>query len=246
MAKPWIGIPTRFRDSGEAIDAVRRYLDAILWAGGLPVVIPTFAPPEVATEYLERVDGLLLPGSPSDIDPAIFGEAPHAKLGKMLPERDAMDFSLLQHGDDAKLPILGVCFGAQSLNVFRGGKLVQDISSIIPGAAFHDDRGEPEKPARHTVRLVKDSLLARLAGTETVEVNSFHHQAVSEAGRNLRVVATASDGVIEAVEDTTGRFVVGVLWHPERSLHDDRFSQALFRAFVEEAGALGVSSYRRR
>jgi putative glutamine amidotransferase len=235
MAKPWIGIPTRFHDSGEPVDAIRRYLEAILWAGGLPVVIPTFAPPEQARGFLERLNGILLPGSPTDIDPAKFGEAPHAKLGKLLPERDSLDFALLQHGEDANLPVLGICFGAQSLNVFRGGKLVQDIPSVVPGAVAHDDHGVPEKPARHTVRLRRNSLLAGLAGAEAVEVNSFHHQAVGKPGRDLEIVATAPDGVIEAVEDTTGRFVVGVQWHPERGFQDDAFSKALWTAFVEAA-----------
>lgn len=235
MAKPWIGIPTRFHDSGEPVDAIRRYLEAILWAGGLPVVIPTFAPPEQVRGFLGRLEGILLPGSPSDIDPAAFGETPHPRLGKMLPERDALDFYLLQHGEDANLPVLGVCFGAQSLNVFRGGRLVQDIPAIVPGAVAHDDHGVPEKPARHTVRLRRDSLLASLAGADAVEVNSFHHQAVGQPGRNLAVVATAPDGVIEAIEDTTGRFVVGVQWHPERGFQNDAFSKALLTAFVEAA-----------
>src|SRR5436190_5609778 len=138
MAKPWIGIPTRFRDSGEPVDEIRRYLDAVIWAGGLPVMIPTFAPLSVVEEYRKRLDGILLPGSPTDIDPAIFGEARHPKLGKLLPERDALDLFLLEYGEQAQLPVLGICFGAQSLNVFRGGKLVQDIPAVIPSAVFHD------------------------------------------------------------------------------------------------------------
>jgi putative glutamine amidotransferase len=199
-------------------------------------MIPTFAPLSVVQEYRERLDGILLPGSPTDIDPAIFGEQPHPKLGKLLPERDALDLSLLEYGERKQLPVLGICFGAQSLNVFRGGKLIQDIPSVVPAAAFHDDHGEPQQPARHRVSLGKNSLLARLAGAEALEVNSFHHQAISEPGRNLKVVATAPDGVIEGVEDTTGKFFVGVQWHPERGFKDDAFAKALFTAFVEEAG----------
>jgi len=198
-------------------------------------MIPTFAPLSVAQEYRERLDGILLPGSPTDIDPAIFGEERHPKLGKLFPERDALDLLLLEYGDRVHLPVLGICFGAQSLNVFRGGKLVQDIPDVVPSAVAHDDHGEPEQPARHSVRLGKGSLLARLAGSEALEVNSFHHQAISEPGKNLRVVATAPDGVIEAVEDTTGKFFVGVQWHPERGFQDDPFARALFTEFVEEA-----------
>jgi putative glutamine amidotransferase len=235
MVKPWIGIPTRFRDSGEPVDEIRRYLDAVLWAGGVPVVIPTHTPLDRVPDYFERIDGILLPGSPTDIDPSIFGENPHPKLGKLLPERDALDFSLLRFAEQSDMPVLGICFGAQSLNVFRGGKLVQDIPAIVTAPVFHDDHGQPEMPARHVVRLKRESLVARLAGSESMEVNSFHHQAVASPGKNLEVVATAPDGVIEAVEDPTGRFFVGIQWHPERGFHEDAFAQRLFKAFVDAA-----------
>ena len=154
----------------------------------------------------------------------------------MLPERDALDFSLLEYAEQAELPVLGICFGVQSLNVFRGGTLVQDIPSIVAAPLFHEEHGEPQQPASHLVRLGRDSLLARLAGKDAVEVNSFHHQAVDAVGRNLKAVATSPDGVIEAIEDSSGRFIVGVQWHPERGFRDDAFSQALFQAFIREAG----------
>jgi putative glutamine amidotransferase len=234
MAKPWIGIPTRFQDE-HTTGKIRLYLEPVLWAGGLPVMIPTFAPSAVVLEYLSRLDGILLPGSTSDIDPAYFGEVPHPRIGKMIPERDALDFALLDYSDQANLPVLGICFGAQSLNVFRGGSLIQDIPSIVSAPVFHDDHGEPEQPARHVVQMNADSLLAGMAGSDAVEVNSFHHQSVGRVGRNLRAVATAPDGVIEAIEDVSGRFVIGVQWHPERGFRDNAFSRALFSAFVREA-----------
>ena len=199
-------------------------------------MIPTFAPAGVLREYVSRLDGILLPGSTSDIDPARFGEAPHPRLGKRVPEREALDFALLEHSDQANLPVLGICFGAQSLNVFRGGTLVQDIPSIVSSPVFHDDHGEPEQPARHIVRMNAGSLVAALAGKDAMEVNSFHHQSVGKVGANLRAVATAPDGVVEAVEDTSGRFVIGVQWHPERGFQEDAFAKALFTAFVQAAG----------
>jgi len=198
-------------------------------------MIPTFAPPEVTREYFSRLDGVLLPGSTSDIDPARFGEAPHPRIGKMIPERDALDFALLDYSDHANLPVLGICFGAQSLNVFRGGSLIQDIPALVSAPVFHDDHGEPEQPARHLIQLTADSRLSGMTAAGAVEVNSFHHQSVGRVGRNLRAVATAPDGVIEAVEDLSERFVVGVQWHPERVFREDTFSKALFSAFVREA-----------
>jgi len=234
MTKPWIGIPTRFQDE-HTTGKIRLYLEPVLWAGGVPVMIPTFASDSVLRDYLGGLDGILLPGSSSDIDPARFGETPHARLGKMVPEREALDFTLLDYSEKANLPVLGICFGAQSLNVFRGGTLIQDIPSIVPAAVFHDDHGNPEQPARHPVRMSTDSLLARLAGRSTADVNSFHHQSVAKVGSNLKAVATAPDGVVEAVEDVNGRFVIGVQWHPERGFQEDPFARALFSEFIKEA-----------
>ena len=235
MAKPWIGIPTRFQDE-HTTGKIRTYLEAILWAGGLPVMIPTFTSPANLLEYANRLDGVLLPGSSSDIDPACYGEPAHPRLGKLVPDRDALDFALLEYAEKANLPVLGICFGAQSLNVFRGGTLIQDIPALVTEPVCHDDDGDPQQPARHLVRLSKGSLLERLAGKDLVEVNSFHHQSAGQVGKNLQAVATAPDGVIEAVEETSsGRFVVGVQWHPERGFQKDAFAQILFTTFVEEA-----------
>jgi putative glutamine amidotransferase len=198
-------------------------------------MIPTFTSAANLAEYASRLDGVLLPGSSSDIDPSRYGEAAHPKLGNLVPDRDALDFALLEYTEKAKLPVLGICFGAQSLNVFRGGTLVQDIPALVREPVPHDDHGDPQQPARHFVRLSKGSLLERLAGKDLVEVNSFHHQSAGQIGKSLQAVATAPDGVIEAVEDPSGRFVVGVQWHPERGFQQDAFAQALFATFVEEA-----------
>jgi putative glutamine amidotransferase len=232
--KPWIGIPTRYQEKTEYVGQTRHYLDAILWAGGLPLLIPTVDDREIVGEYIGRVQGVLLPGSPTDVDPSHYAADRHEQLGRMYPERDATDFAILDLVEQKDLPTLGICFGIQSLNVHRGGSLVQDIPSTISDHLIHDEADE-KPPARHVVRISEGSLLARLAGTKDLEVNSYHHQAVHKTGRNLRPVAFASDGVIEAVEDTTGRFVIGVQWHPERGWKDDPFSKALFSAFIEKA-----------
>src|SRR5215813_4713640 len=232
MEKPWIGIPTRYHEKSEYIGQIRHYLDSILWAGGLPLMIPTVNDRDVIAEYVRLADGILLPGSPTDIDPAHYGAAPHEKLGKMYPERDATDFAILDLVESQRnLPLLGICFGIQSLNVYRGGSLIQDIPALVERAVVHDENND-QPPARHMIRVAEDSLIGRLAGRSNIEVNSYHHQAVEKPGRNLRPVAFANDGVIEAVEDTTGRFVLGVQWHPERGWNEDSFSKALFSAFI--------------
>jgi putative glutamine amidotransferase len=235
MEKPWIGIPTRYHDKSEYIGQVRYYLEAVIAAGGLPLMIPTTGDRSLIAEYVQRVDGILLPGSPTDVDPGHYGAAPHEKLGKPYPERDATDFAILELVESyPKMPVLGICFGIQSLNVYRGGSLVQDIPALVQAPVIHDEEDE-KPPARHMVRIAEDSLIHGLAGRSNLEVNSYHHQAVATPGRNLRAVAFANDGVIEAVEDTTGRFILGVQWHPERGWQEDSFSKALFAAFIEQA-----------
>ena len=234
--RPWIGIPTRYHDKTEMVGQIRHYLDAVVWAGGVPLLIPATDSRGYLQDYLERLDGILLPGSPTDIDPRHYGQQPEPRLGKLYPERDALDFALLEHGDKAGLPVLGICFGVQSLNVFRGGTLIQDIPSGVPAAIEHESKGtKPSEFTHHAVRFDKDSRLARLAGSEAGEVVSDHHQSIRDVGRDLRVVARAPDGVIEAVEDPTGRFILGIQWHPERGWAEDALSCAIFAAFVREA-----------
>jgi len=234
MEKPWIGIPTRYHEKSEYIGQIRHYLDAILWAGGLPLMIPTTNDREIIREYVRRVHGVLLPGSPTDVDPAHYGATPHEKLGKLYPDRDTTDFAILDFVEQTDLPLVGICFGVQSLNVYRGGSLVQDIPAVVKNPVIHDE--DNNKPAaRHMVRIAEDSLVGRLAGRAQMDVNSYHHQSIEEAGRNLRPVAFAPDGVVEAVEDTTGRFILGVQWHPERGWKDDPFAKALFTAFIDQA-----------
>jgi len=237
MKKPWIGIPTRYHEKSETIGQIRHYIDAVLWAGGLPLLIPSVGDPALIRQYMDHVQGILLPGSPTDIDPARYGAVPHPKLGRMYPERDATDFAILELVENRNLPLLGICFGVQSLNVYRGGSLLQDIPSQVLNAVIHDE-DENKPPARHTVRIDENSLIGRLAGRPEMEVNSYHHQSVQNPGRNLKPVAFATDGVIEAVEDTTGRFIVGVQWHPERGWKNDPLSQALFSSFIEQASSL--------
>lgn len=235
MEKPWIGIPTRYHEKSEYIGQVRHYLDAVMWAGGLPLMIPTVDDAAMVREYVQRVQGVLLPGSSSDVDPKHYGAMAHEKLGKLYPERDATDFALLDFAERQKgMPVLGICFGIQSLNVYRGGSLVQDIPALVERPVSHDEAND-KLPARHLVRVAEDSIVGHLAGGRQMEVNSYHHQAVGSLGKNLRPVAFANDGVIEAVEDTTGRFVVGVQWHPERGWQNDSFSKALFSKFIEQA-----------
>jgi putative glutamine amidotransferase len=213
----------------------RHYSEAVEAAGGLPVHIPLIPRPDFVKQVMADLDGLLLPGSNSDIDPQRYGREPHPQLGAVHPEKDATDLLALAEVDARALPLFAICFGLQVLNVSRGGTLIQDIVSQHPGAIKHE-QGAPRARHSHRVRLLEDSVIGQLAKGETAPVNSHHHQAIETLGQELLATAWAPDGIVEAAEDPRGdRFVVGVQWHPELGWERDEFSQALFNRFISEA-----------
>lgn len=243
---PLIGVVGKHDEKRETIGQSRRYLDAVLAAGGLPVIIYPMTDRELLREFAGRLDGLLLPGSSTDIEPSIYGATPHPNLGRAYPERDVTDLELLNYADSQSLPTLGICFGIQSLNVSRGGSLVQDIPALVPDSLKHTLKDSEGGPARHSVRIEQGSVLAGLAGGNAVDVNSYHHQSIERVGDRLRATAVSSDGVVEAVEDTQGRFIVGVQWHPEQDWQQNPFSRSLFNEFVQQARAFRISRAKAR
>lgn len=221
----------------------RDYSEAVEGCGGLPVHIPLIPKTDYLNELVAELDGILLPGSDTDPDPYRYGEDPHPRLKKVIPEKDETDLAVLAAAEERSLPVLGICFGMQILNVSRGGSLIQDIGSQVDSPLKHD-QGIPLERNSHRIRIEDGSLLASLAGkgtdgVENVKVNSHHHQAVKVVGRDLRAIASTSDGVIEAVEDTReGRFVLGVQWHPELSWRSDTLSNGIFQTFVEKCSGM--------
>jgi putative glutamine amidotransferase len=185
-------------------------------------------------DILERVQGIVLLGG-ADVDPEIYGEAPHAALKRADPERDAYEIALARAAVAGDVPVLAICRGLQVLNVALGGTLVQDIPSERPSAVPHDV-SDPKDHLAHAVRVAPGSMLHGLLGRHvsadgTSSVNSRHHQAAGRLGEGLIVTATAPDGVVEALERPASRFCLAVQWHPENFCGTDRF-QALFDAFV--------------
>lgn len=213
----------------------RYYSEAVEAAGGLPVHIPLIPRPDFVKHVVADLDGLLLPGSNSDVDPQRYGREPHPQLGAVHPEKDATDLLALAEVDDRAMPLLAICFGLQVLNVSRGGTLIQDIVSQHPEAIKHE-QGAPRDRHSHRVRLLGDSIVGQLAKRETAPVNSHHHQAIETLGRELVATAWAPDGIVEAAEDPrSDRFVVGVQWHPELGWEQDDLSRSLFSRFISEA-----------
>jgi putative glutamine amidotransferase len=240
---PRIAIPVphsgdREDDRKYAERALPQYEAAVRGAGGEPVRIELNQTPGQVMKQIERCDAVLLPGSRADVDPEKYSAERHEKTAPADVKRDMVDELLLQDAYDKRKPVLGICYGLQSLNVYRAGSLVQHIESAI-----NHDAGRAVAKA-HTVKIEPESKLAEIVGaTQTVAVNSSHHQSADAAGDGLRVVArSAEDEIIEALEGTApGHFVLAVQWHPERSVSDGpevaESARAIFRAFIEAARA---------
>jgi putative glutamine amidotransferase len=231
--RPFIGITMRHELKTERFYLARQYGDAVAAAGGVPVHISLIPDAELIAAFVGRLDGVLLPGSASDVDPLRYGREPHTKLGPVHPLKDETDLLVLQLSEERRLPLLAICFGMQVWNVYRGGTLIQDINSQVPTPLKHE-QGAPRERHSHKVSVNPESLLGRLAGEVSAKVNSHHHQALEHLGEGLRASAWSSDGLIEAVEDTMeGRWALGVQWHPELAWEKDELSQTIFKAFVE-------------
>lgn len=234
--KPQIAIPEPCSYDAEYSNrALPPYVRAVEACGGEAVVIPLTLPQEEIARRITACSAVLLPGSKADIDPEKYSMQRHEKTAPADPLRDAADELLLQDAFNLHKPVLGICYGLQSLNVWRTGTLVQHIESSVN----HEAKRETE--IAHQVLIARDSLLAnelkRGPGQEAIPVNSSHHQAAGVIGDGLRIAARCpDDGTIEAIEGTLpGHYVLAVQWHPERSFERDEPSHNLFQSFVDAA-----------
>ncbi|HEY1262901.1 MAG TPA: gamma-glutamyl-gamma-aminobutyrate hydrolase family protein [Terriglobales bacterium] len=235
---PRIGIPLPKSGDPEYVErALPQYERAVEMAGGEPVRIPLDRSSADVQKIAEQCDAILLPGSSADIEPARYGVTEkHPQTSAADPLRDAVDNLLLESAYGSRKPVLAICYGLQSLNVYCRGTLVQHIESAINHEAGR------KVPVAHQVAIDPGSRLGTTLGggpSLSLPVNSSHHQAADVVGEGLRVVARCSeDGVIEALEGTApDHFVLAVQWHPERSAEDDEASRAIFRALVNAAKA---------
>lgn len=211
------------------------YIKAVVRAGGVPLIIPVETDREILIEIGELIDGLILSGG-EDVDPMIYGSIPDDKTGRISPDRDDYELFLTDYiYKKTKKPILAVCRGLQILNVYLGGKLILDI----PRAGYNTHSisvNERYNPV-HKVRIEEDSLLYNIINKSELGVNSHHHQGISQLGRDLRIIAKAEDGLIEAVEhkDIEDRFIMGLQWHPEMLCLSDEGQYKIFDYFINEA-----------
>ncbi len=237
MPKPLIGITTRNgRDAdGHPLTALQHsYISAVTQAGGLPVLIPSVLSAEDFLDLYSRLQGILFSGG-GDVSPKYFNGSDHPLIGEVDEARDLTEITLLRRAVSDGKPILGICRGAQVMNVALGGTLYTHIPDQLTGALDHDYPGNMRRTLAHAVHVDGATRAAEIFGETLLRVNSLHHQALKDIAPPLKVVGRAPDGVVEAVEIPTHPYAIGVQWHPEW-LTDQPAMQRLFKSFVEAAG----------
>ena len=207
--QPVIGITGNYDDLTCKLG--QGYYKSVVAAGGVPVIIPPVADTDTIVNTLERIDGLILSGG-GDFNPLWTGEEPSTKLGGINKERDLPELLITRLAYNRQIPMLGICRGIQTLAIALGGEVAQDISDA---ATVKHSQNADRSEATHSVTIEPDSILAQIYTDERIAVNSFHHQAVKAAGEKFRVVAKATDGIIEAIESSEFKSILGVQWHPE-------------------------------
>ncbi len=210
------------------------YVKTIERAGGQPVIIPIIENLETMTRTINLLDGIIFSGG-ADIHPRVYGESPKKNLGIMNPNRDIHEINLAKKVlYEMNIPVLGVCRGIQLLNVATGGTLYQDLILEKKEVFNHSLLGSPKDYPAHKVNIKKESRLYEIFKKEELWVNSYHHQGIKKLGKDFIVTMTADDGVIEAIEYSSDRFVVAVQWHPEMMFEKNDEYMDLFNKFIEE------------
>lgn len=240
--RPIIGITCDYDWEARNFLLPSGYVEGVCQAGGFPLLIPPTS--ANATEkgisvIISQIQGLLLTGG-QDVHPRYFGEEPHAAIGRVNPPRDDLELPICQAAVEVNMPVLGICRGAQLMNIALGGDVYQDLSTQYKdGELICHDQSAPKWAPFHHVSIKEESRLHQILGTHQIDTNSFHHQAVRTLASSMEAVAWAADGVIEATESKSHTFLIGVQWHPERMLEDPHMIR-LFEAFVEAAGAYKI------
>lgn len=240
--KPVIGISVNIEEvdkepflGEERLNLNKNYVQAIIKAGGIPILLPFVQEEREVQAQLHLIDGLLLSGG-YDIQSTLYGEEPHPDLGSVYPERDQYELTLLKIAATQNKPILGICRGMQLINVAFGGTLYQDIAQAsLSGQLLHFQRAR-SFVASHTVELT--ARLYQIFEQKSMMTNSFHHQAIKNLAPGFQVNARTKDGLIEGIEKEGNSFLLGVQWHPEKMIEHHPMMLKLFRALVDQAKEL--------
>ncbi|WP_226536674.1 gamma-glutamyl-gamma-aminobutyrate hydrolase family protein [Fictibacillus halophilus] len=245
--KPLIGLTSTvmsintIETQNENVDTIvvyNKFAETVRDAGGIPVVIP-MGKPEEADYYAKLCDGIIFTGG-EDISSITYGEEPHPKVKKVNKHRDDFEIELVKKARENERAILAMCRGYHLLNVSYGGTIVQDVVSEFDDAINHFQSSATRTEPSHTVTIDENSKLYKIVGEKEVAVNSFHHQAIGEVGKGLRVAARAADGIIEALEleDDEATFLLGTQWHPEELRHENKNMMAIITNFIEAASKI--------
>lgn len=206
----------------------QNYADAVVEAGGVPLALPH--EPDQADDYLDIIDGLVITGGAFDVDPSIFGAGERHPTVVTKDRRTAFELAVTHGALERDMPLLGICGGQQLLHVALGGTLIQHIPDEIPEALAHEQPNPRDEPG-HSISVLPGTLLHRIVGTDSLDVNSAHHQAAKDASDEIIINAVAPDGVIEGIEAIGKRFCLGVQWHPEYKVSAG--DGAIFQAFID-------------
>src|SRR5271170_1806603 len=241
--RPLIGISLSNQDPDSAHPELPQYYEisveyprAVEMAGGIPVLLSHTHDESLRNELIERLDGLIIPGG-ADVNPKLYGQANHPSTRLMDTLRQDFDFAMLSLAERKNLPTLSICLGSQIMNVQRGGTLHQHLADILKAGDIRhasDPSIDTDRNAWHDVMLTPGSHLQKIFSVDHLKVNSRHHQGIDRTGRGLVISARSPDGVIEAIEDPTLNFWIGIAWHPE-GLVKDAQQLKLFEALVHAA-----------
>jgi putative glutamine amidotransferase len=238
--RPLVGITPDIAASPRAREPMiviqERYARAVEAAGAVPLVLPVLPSSSSMRAMIENLDGLVVSGGNFDIHPKFYGEQPIAALGAIKEDRTDFELGLIALALKRDLPLLGICGGAQAINVALGGSLYQDIDAQRPERIEHQ-RSDLKDRGGHAVAVHEKTQLRKIVARPTLEVNTTHHQAVKAPGKHIVVNATAEDGVVEGIESAAHRFVLGVQWHPEFLVHRDAAQRKIFAALVRACRA---------
>ena len=231
--KPVIGLTPLYEEENRCLQMRADYMDAVQNAGGVPVILPLTDDSVVLQRAISLCNGILLTGG-QDVAPELYGEHPLPECGKICPHRDRTDRIVFQYAMERDLPLLGICRGAQLINVLLGGKLWQDLPSQTRTPLTHRQQLPHDKPV-HKVNLCPGTPLHKLIPAGSLEVNSLHHQGIRLPAPGTTVMAKADDGLIEAFAVNGKSFIWGIQWHPERMFHAADHARILFQELVRRS-----------
>lgn len=232
--KPIVGLTSQSEHQiNRKINKVNNtYIQSVIENGGIPVVIPVLQDIEDINRYIDIIDGIIFTGG-EDVSSLYFSEEPIREVSHIDRDRDKMELELFKEAYDRDMPILGICRGVQLINIALGGSLYQDIYKAVPEAIGHTC-GHNIQEGHHTIEVDRDSILYEVYGEEKLLVNSLHHQAVKDLGKNLRVTSRAVDGIIESIESTEDKIIFGVQFHPEAMGTKYKEYNGIFKYFIDK------------